>query len=246
MFPSLFFLVALVVAVANAAVVPRAQPANYDGSTLEPYDVYHARYTALSCQSQHDTQFFADCCHPLLKDQPLSSRPASCNPAASHPPTNDTPPETDGAVTGGVSVAHVLSSRATAISHAWSHSSATYFFQNGVAGACGRVHGDYDLVCAMGMHRHLSDLLSGLIASYADARRYGDTGVRSPLCGRSVRITNTRNGKSVDVYVADACPTCLNSNSIDLSMGAFERIADLAEGEVPSASSPVTFAFLRS
>jgi len=195
MFPSLFFLVALVVAITNAAVVPRAQPANYDSSILEPYDVYHARYTALSCQSQHDTQFFADCCHPLLKDQSLDSRPASCNPASSQPPSNNnTPPETEGAVTGGV---------------------ATYFFQNGVAGACGRVHGDYDMICAM------------------DARRYGDTGVRSPLCGRTVRITNTRNGKSVTAYVADACPTCENSNSIDLSMGAFQSIADPAEGVVP-------------
>jgi len=194
MFPSLFFLVSLVVAIANAAVVPRAPPADYDSSYLEPYDVYHARYTALSCQSQHDTQFFAECCHPLLKDQSLDSRPAACNPAASAPTTNTTPPETDGTVTGGV---------------------ATYFFQNGVAGACGRVHGDYDLICAM------------------DARRYGDTGVRSPLCGRSVRITNTRNGKSVTCYVADACPTCLNSNSIDLSVGAFQSIANLEEGEVP-------------
>jgi len=75
----------------------------------------------------------------------------------------------------------------------------------------------------------------------ADYRRYGDTSVRSSLCGRSVRITNTQNGRSVNVFVADACPTCENGNSIDLSMAAFEHIADLSEGVVPSASICLAF-----
>lgn len=30
-------------------------------------------------------------------------------------------------------------------------SSATFFFQNGVAGACGKVHGDDELIAAIGM-----------------------------------------------------------------------------------------------
>jgi len=91
---------------------------------------------------------------------------------------------------------------------------ATFFYQNGVAGACGTVHSDGDLVAAM------------------DSRRYGNTSVKSSLCGKRVQITNPKNNKSVTVTVADACPTCANSNSIDLSVGAFTKIATEAEGMV--------------
>lgn len=62
-----------------------------------------------------------------------------------------------------------------------------------------------------------------------DSDRY-DNG---SLCGKSVTITNTDNGKSVTVTVADECPTCDNSNSIDLSTGAFDQIADESSGIVP-------------
>jgi hypothetical protein len=56
--------------------------------------------------------------------------------------------------------------------------------QNGNAGACGDVHGEYDLIGAI------------------DQAWYGDLGQKSQYCGRSVRITNTNNGKSVDIIVA--------------------------------------------
>lgn len=36
------------------------------------------------------------------------------------------------------------------------------------------------------------------------------------------------------VTVADACPTCQNANSLDLSIGAFDAIANRADGLVPS------------
>lgn len=94
---------------------------------------------------------------------------------------------------------------------------ATFFYQNGVAGACGTVHNDNDMIAAI------------------DGDRYGDLGARSSLCGKQVSITNTKNGKSVTVTIADACPTCDNSNSIDLSSGAFQQIATLDEGIVPIA-----------
>ncbi|KAG0707690.1 plant expansin [Suillus ampliporus] len=94
---------------------------------------------------------------------------------------------------------------------------ATYFYQNGNAGACGTVHSDYDLICAM------------------DQDLYGYSGNSSPLCGKQVQITNTSNGKTVVVTVADDCPTCLNSDSIDLSVGAFEAIGDLTTGELSIA-----------
>jgi len=91
---------------------------------------------------------------------------------------------------------------------------ATYFYQNGNAGACGRVHSDDDLIAAI------------------DADRYGNLGLKSDLCGRKVKITNPSRDKSVVVTIVDACPTCRNSNSIDLSLGAFRQIADVSQGIV--------------
>jgi len=92
---------------------------------------------------------------------------------------------------------------------------ATFFFQNGVAGACGTAHSDNDLIAAI------------------DIQRYGNTGVRSGLCGKQVSITNPANNKNVVVTIADACPGCNGQNSIDLSTGAFNRIADPSQGQVP-------------
>jgi rare lipoprotein A (peptidoglycan hydrolase) len=72
-----------------------------------------------------------------------------------------------------------------------------------------------------------------------DQDRYGNSGNTSPLCGKQVEITNTQNGKSVTVIVADDCPTCDNANSIDLSLGAFQHLADLSVGQVDSAFSVI-------
>jgi hypothetical protein len=88
----------------------------------------------------------------------------------------------------------------------------TFFFQNGVAGACGKVNPDSALIAAI------------------DIERYGDTGKQSPLCGKKVKITNTANQKSVVVAIADACPTCNTGDSIDLSKGAFDQIAEESTG----------------
>jgi len=66
-----------------------------------------------------------------------------------------------------------------------------------------------------------------------DVGRYGDPNAKSDLCGKTVHITNTDNGQSVDVTIVDACPTCENSNSIDLSPAAFDTIADPVTGIVP-------------
>ena len=66
-----------------------------------------------------------------------------------------------------------------------------------------------------------------------DQDRYGNSGGASPLCGKQVEIINTDNGKSVIVTIADDCPTCLNSNSIDLSTGAFNQIGDESTGQLP-------------
>lgn len=91
---------------------------------------------------------------------------------------------------------------------------ATFFYQGGVAGACGTVHSDNDLIAAI------------------DEQRYGNSGLKSSLCGKQVEITNPANGKSVVVTIADDCPTCKNGDSIDLSVAAFKKIATEEEGMV--------------
>ncbi|KAI0093691.1 RlpA-like double-psi beta-barrel-protein domain-containing protein-containing protein [Irpex rosettiformis] len=54
----------------------------YDAAALEPYTDYNTRYWAIGCPSQHNTQFFDDCCHPLLKGETVErNRDAKCNPA---------------------------------------------------------------------------------------------------------------------------------------------------------------------
>ncbi|KAI8998611.1 RlpA-like double-psi beta-barrel-protein domain-containing protein-containing protein [Trametes punicea] len=92
---------------------------------------------------------------------------------------------------------------------------ATFFYQGGQAGACGKVNPDSALIAAM------------------QTKRYGDLSKESPLCGQQVKITNLNNGKTVTVTIADACPTCPGENDIDLSEGAFTQIATIPEGEVP-------------
>ncbi|KDQ60945.1 hypothetical protein JAAARDRAFT_568158 [Jaapia argillacea MUCL 33604] len=273
----------------SGLVVPRATPPpGYDTTRLESYNQYHTRYLALSCQTQHGTTFFDQCCHPLLATEQLSSLPAQCTPsdaasisASAAEPTSTVVPEEDPECTedGETSTAEptptetpteapaAVAPSPTHKSHAttsdanpettpapapettpeatstttktpkasptpassggsgggssgggqsFSDGVATFFLQNGQAGACGQVHADSDFIAAI------------------DVARYGDTGVTSPLCGQQVFITNQNNGKSVTVTIADACPTCNNGDSIDLSVGAFTQIATEEEGEVPN------------
>lgn len=296
----------------SALVVPRMPkppPAGWATDYLEPYQEYHARYIAIGCQDQHGTQFFADCCHPLLATEDLeTARPAKCIPAPdalsdatesedtvtddseadynsgdddeSAPPSpppaalstetepsddgedkpqggngnhgngnsnhsnegqpqGDGEPQADAAPEGGNpddggssdgggkgnshnsnnnnqpsdggDGGNPVSDAAGLITGGF----ATFYEQGGVAGACGDFHSDSDFVAAL------------------DFRRYGDVDAQSPDCGRMIHLTNDNNGKSVDVLVVDACPTCENENCIDLSPAAFNTIADPVEGVVP-------------
>jgi expansin (peptidoglycan-binding protein) len=93
---------------------------------------------------------------------------------------------------------------------------ATYFYQNGNAGACGWYKSDSDLVVAVNGITQWTD--------YSQA---------SPDCGRYVTIVNESNGKTVTAQVTDVCPSCTgNGQSIDLSVGAFQAIADMSQGQV--------------
>ncbi|KAL8287065.1 hypothetical protein RQP46_004071 [Phenoliferia psychrophenolica] len=114
-----------------------------------------------------------------------------------------------------VSVGTATTSKAAAASSTASSSSssssssttysgkATYFYQEGGTGACGSVNVDSAKIVALQTAMYASD-----------------------LCGKTVVITNTANGKSVTATVADECPGCLTSESLDLSTGAFDSIGD--------------------
>merc|ERR1711939_449780 len=52
-------------------------------------------------------------------------------------------------------------------------------------------------------------------------------------CGKTVKVTNTANGKSVVATVADMCPSCASSGSLDLSTGAFDVIGAQDTGVLP-------------
>jgi rare lipoprotein A (peptidoglycan hydrolase) len=85
---------------------------------------------------------------------------------------------------------------------------ATWYQQYGNAATCGGTYRDEDLVVAL------------------DFRRFDRS-----LCGRKIRVTNSDNGLTVDVTVVEVCPTCVNKNSLDMSVGAFNRIGSLSVGE---------------
>lgn len=226
---------ALAASVVSGLAIPRAPGAPSTWSkSLEDYATYHTRYLAIDCQSQHNTPFFDRCCHPLMKgaqtdpsctasddeedceddDNEDDNTTTVAPPPAPKPTTTSKPKPTSTPASPPAEVSKPPNNASSGSSGLVSGGFATFFFQNGVAGACGTVHKDSDFVAAM------------------DSRRYGNTSVKSSLCGKRVQITNPKNNKSVTVTVADACPTCENSNSIDLSVGAFKQIATEAEGMV--------------
>jgi len=86
---------------------------------------------------------------------------------------------------------------------------ATWFTQNGVAGACGTVHKDTDLVVALPT------------VAYQNGAN----------CGRKIRVYKADDNTHVDAVVADECPTCDNKECVDMSVAAFEALASLPIGQ---------------
>jgi len=86
---------------------------------------------------------------------------------------------------------------------------ATWFTQNGVAGACGTKHKDTDFVVAV------------------PTKNYA----KGSNCGRHVLIVDTATGKSAKAVVADECPTCENPQCLDMSVELFKQFTTLGVGE---------------
>ncbi|KAH7245610.1 RlpA-like double-psi beta-barrel-protein domain-containing protein-containing protein [Fusarium tricinctum] len=84
---------------------------------------------------------------------------------------------------------------------------ATWYHQYGNPSQCGGTHRDDELVVAL------------------DYRRFDMS-----LCGKKIRVTNGSNGRTVDVTVVESCPSCLNGNSLDMSVEAFNRIGSFSDG----------------
>ncbi|GAA5914522.1 RlpA-like double-psi beta-barrel domain-containing protein [Sporobolomyces salmoneus] len=89
---------------------------------------------------------------------------------------------------------------------------ATFFYQGGGYGACGKIHQDSEFGVALALDR------------------YGGSSNSNPDCGKTLLIKNNANGKTVKGQVWDACPGCANYNSLDLSVAAFDAIGDQATG----------------
>jgi rare lipoprotein A (peptidoglycan hydrolase) len=286
MFTSFVTALALAASVSRVAASPIVHVARgyaQDTEILEDYTPYHVRYLALSCQDKHNTEFFEQCCHPLLRWQKLSDRPAQCIPSPSAsssavlaeptastideepiytddgdcetaspstpvatiatepttsyqssptptptstrkaksyaPPTSsvEPTPSDEPTTTAKPTTAKPTPTAApnTGDGEVFTGGFATFYEQRGVAGACGDVHGEYDMIVA------------------ADFRRYGPLDKKSDLCGKKVLITNTDNGKQVTATIADACPSCVSPNSLDLSYGAFDKLGARETGMLP-------------
>lgn len=203
-------------------------------SMLEPYDQYHTRYMALSCETQHGQPFFDLCCHPRLKNVDLSTIPEQCIPADDECDDDDDDQGSDpGPATPAQTPTHTPAPAPTpkpkptqaptpTTTHHTTTTSAhspvktsgsghgTWFTQNGNAGACGNYNKDSSFVVAL------------------DSRIYTQS-----LCGKTIHLTNTDNGHTVTAIVADECPTCASSHSVDLSVAAFKALAAQSVGDIP-------------
>ncbi|KAL1741195.1 Non-catalytic module family EXPN protein [Schizophyllum fasciatum] len=84
---------------------------------------------------------------------------------------------------------------------------ATYYDPNGGYGACGQPLQNGDMIVALSPDQYLS----------------------GANCGR--QLVATHAGRSVTVTVRDLCPGC-GANGLDLSSGAFQRLAALGEGNI--------------
>jgi hypothetical protein len=98
---------------------------------------------------------------PKPKEPPSSPTPTSTQEPA-YSPEPQSKPQSNGSSASGVNTGGF----------------ATYYLQNGVAGACGKVNDDNAMIAAI------------------DGHRYGNLGAHSSLCGKRVHITNTKNNKA--------------------------------------------------
>lgn len=142
----------------------------------------------------------------LHKADPTASSPKA-DPTASSPKADPTDSSPKASATSGSSSSSSFGSLAGIVSQVFSGGIATFFTQNGVAGACGQVHSDEDMVAALET------------SQYANGKH----------CGKYIQVVNKNTKITKKVLVADECPTCDSSNSVDFSKGAFKALGGTTE-----------------
>ncbi|KAJ1659787.1 hypothetical protein IWQ61_001184 [Dispira simplex] len=96
----------------------------------------------------------------------------------------------------------------------------TYYSPSVGTGSCGWLNSDDEYVAAL------------------NADQFGNPANpnNSPFCGKKIKVDGPKG--SVEATIVDKCPVCKHGD-IDLSTGAFDQIADQAEGRVP-----ITWSFM--
>ncbi|KAF7294883.1 DPBB-1 domain-containing protein [Mycena indigotica] len=184
------------------------------------------------CEDEDDTPATTPP-HTQATSKPISNPPHSQPPqATSKPPSNPPPKPTTSTPVKQTTTTPAESSTKTSTSSSNNNfitgGFGTWFTQGGVAGACGTVHQDTDLVVALPTK------------AYANGAN----------CGRKVHIVDSSSGASAEAIVADECPTwqaqfffasrrtllmlnyySTNDNCLDMSVSLFQKFVDLSVGE---------------
>ncbi|QRV88758.1 hypothetical protein RhiJN_16776 [Ceratobasidium sp. AG-Ba] len=74
-----------------------------------------------------------------------------------------------------------------------------------------------------GGHNNSKDMVVAL-----STKSYGG----GKYCGKKIKITNKKNGKSCTATIVDSCPGCA-AGDLDLSPAAFKKMAPLDDGVMP-------------
>ncbi|KIP09532.1 hypothetical protein PHLGIDRAFT_18613 [Phlebiopsis gigantea 11061_1 CR5-6] len=232
------FALSAVSSVVGAAIpANRRDEASYDQAFLEPYATYNARYNTLGCASQHDTEFFSDCCHPLLIGETLeANRKAYCNPASTSATATSAPISSAVNNVGGAPPTFASSSTAVptttskapattskAPAEAPSTTSKAQATTTTASAATPTNTGH-----ATWFYQHNTAGACGTVHQDTDKVIALDSAIydNGALCGKTVTLVNLSNGKTTTATVADECPTCDSAESIDLSQGAFSALTD--------------------
>ena len=77
------------------------------------------------------------------------------------------------------------------------------------------------------------DLRLSCLRSNVESARYDPS-----LCGHTVWIQNPAKGITISAVIADNCPGCRNSESLDLSVGAWEA---LGQSEADGTGIPINW-----
>lgn len=147
---------------------------------------------------------------PVESPSPVSVAPQVETPAAPSVAAVNTPAAS--ANTG--STVNTNSNAASVLGSGFKSGDLTYYTVG--LGACGEDDSGKD------MSENIVAMSSATMGSQSNG---------NPMCGKTIKIFNSANGKSTTGVIHDKCPGC-NDGSIDVSQKLFEELADLADGRI--------------